>query len=420
MRVRVGNYELWEELARGGMAIVYKGYQPTLNRVVAIKMLLPQLTRDEEFRTRFLNEAKVIALLNHPNIIRIHDIEWVADQIYIIMEYIGGPSLAGLLRSAGKLTPERTADLGLQIVQALAQAHADGIIHRDIKPDNLLLTPEGLLKVMDFGVAKISQSKFKTQAGIRLGTPEYMAPEQALGQPIDLRSDLYSLGIVLYELCTGTLPYSGRDSFEIALHHVKSPIPSPRKVVPDLPQQLEMIIVKALSKSRDHRYQSALEMAQALEHFATQSGVSALRPPPNSGLTDRTCPGCSQIVKDDYSACPACGSLLRQTCSGCFQPISIYSSGCPYCWNKPLKTEIFAKVEEPEGKRSFFDRGLSTLRRTKEEAKKLVAGRRRSPGRKEQPGAVGSGLTDSNLCPKCGQPVAEDFHRCPYCGNNLR
>ena len=264
-------YEVLSQLGRGGMGVVFRANQRSLNRIVAIKMLSRELAADEEFRQRFQQEAQVIARLQHENIVTVYDIEADRGTFFIIMEYVEGVSLQELLKTGGRLPPERGARLVAQVARALGYAHNKGIIHRDIKPDNIMVVGnDHKAMVMDFGIARVADSTLKTQTGISMGTPKYMSPEQARGQRVDARSDLYSLGVVLYACATGELPFDGDSPFTVALKHMQEPPPPPREKVPDLPEALEQIILHSLAKERDGRFQSGEEFAAALETIYMQ------------------------------------------------------------------------------------------------------------------------------------------------------
>ncbi|GEM_PF-560541 len=270
-------YEVLAQIGRGGMGVVFRANQRSLNRIVAIKMLSRELAADAEFRQRFQQEAQVIARLQHENIVTVYDIESDRGTFFIIMEFVEGVSLQELLRTGRRLAPERAARLVAQVARALGYAHNKGIIHRDIKPDNIMVVDdEQKAMVMDFGIARVADSTLKTQTGVSMGTPKYMSPEQARGQHVDARSDLYSLGVVLYACATGELPFDGDSPFTVALKHMQEPPPPPREKAPDLPQALEDIILKALCKERNGRFQTGEEFATALEEIFKPAMIPAM------------------------------------------------------------------------------------------------------------------------------------------------
>lgn len=252
-------YEITEHLGDGSTATVYKARDTRLNRDVAIKMLLPHV-RDST-RKRFFQEATSAAALNHPNVMAIYDIDEEGGRNFLVIEFIEGVSLSHYVPSS----PELVVDLGSQIARALQYAHEAQIIHRDIKPANIQVTPDGQVKLMDLGLALPHDAKRVTAHGMVIGTPAYLSPEQAQGLKLDHRTDIYSLGIVLYELATGQLPFNADDIGALLLQQVKQAPPPPRLVNADLPLALEAVILKSLEKNPNRRYQSASAMASALE-----------------------------------------------------------------------------------------------------------------------------------------------------------
>jgi len=262
----IGSYNLVEEVGKGGMAIVYKAYQPNLDRWVAVKVLDPAYTTNNfEALARFRKEAKAIAGVRHPNILTIHDYGEEDGLEYIVTEYVEGGTLKDQLTG----TPfdwKRAAVLAIGVGQALATAHSHGIIHRDVKPANVLLPRENWPLLADFGLAKIKEDRQSlTEPGITLGTPTYTSPEQALGEPIDQRADIYALGVLLYEMVTGRAPFASDRHFEVMLMHMSEPPPRPRDMVPEIPDKLESIILKALEKQPSDRYSQMADMVEDME-----------------------------------------------------------------------------------------------------------------------------------------------------------
>ncbi len=260
-----GRYEVLAELGRGGMGIVYRAKQKSLNRRVAIKMLSRDLAGDKEFCARFQQEAEIIARLQHENIVTVYDIEQDRGTFFIIMEYVQGVSLQKRIANSGELSPPHAARLIGQVARALGYAHKKGIVHRDIKPDNIMVVEDDKAMVMDFGIARVSDSTLKTQTGVSMGTPKYMSPEQARGKKVDNRSDLYSLGVVLYTCLTAELPFDGDSPFTIALKHMQEPPPLPSEKVEGLPEAMEKVVLRAMAKDPADRFQSGEEFAAALE-----------------------------------------------------------------------------------------------------------------------------------------------------------
>ncbi len=263
----IGQYQIVEHLGKGGMAEVYKAYQPALDRYVAVKVLHPIVATDDQFLTRFQREARSVATLRHQHIVQIFDFGSEGKTYFMVMEFVDGQTLKQKLnglRAEGQVMPlEEVRKLIQQVAQALDYAHERGLIHRDIKPANILLTSEGDAVLSDFGIARMIESTRQTMTGV-VGTPEYMSPEQGQGHELDLRSDIYSLGVVLYEMLTGMMPYQADTPLAIIFKHVRDPLPLPRLINPDIPEPVELVTLKTLAKSPDGRHGSAGEMAAAL------------------------------------------------------------------------------------------------------------------------------------------------------------
>jgi predicted Ser/Thr protein kinase len=276
-QVMQGRYEILGEIGHGGMGVVYRARQISLDRIVALKVLSANLVDDEDFRERFRQEAKIIARLTHPNIVHvydIYDIEGKDGWFCIVMEFLEGRSLRELLREAGPLPIERAVAIAEQIATGLAYAHSQGIIHRDIKPDNIMMLANDQIKIMDFGIARLRGSTLHTQTGVSMGTPQFMSPEQASGKSVDARSDLYSLCVVLYGMATGQLPFSGDSPVMIALKHIQEPPPRPSQINPAIPPALDSIILKGLAKRPEDRFQNAEELQQVLGRFDATTSVT--------------------------------------------------------------------------------------------------------------------------------------------------
>lgn len=263
----VGNrYEVEEKLGGGGMAVVYKAKDRLLSRAVTVKILRDEFANDPEVVRRFLQEAQAVAKLSHPNIVSIYDIGQEDGLYYLVMEYVEGCTLKDIIQDKGRLDPLEAIDYALQICDALQHAHDSNIIHRDIKPQNILITKKGQVKVTDFGIAKAATNATMTYSGSSiLGTVQYISPEQAKGELVTIHTDIYSAGIVLYEMLTGKLPFEGDTAISIAIKHIQMDYPKASLVVPDLPEELEFILAKALAKRPEDRFASALDMKRALE-----------------------------------------------------------------------------------------------------------------------------------------------------------
>lgn len=264
-------YELMEKIGEGGMAVVYKARCTFLDRWVAIKILRDQYANNPEFVDRFQREARAAARLAHPNIVSIYDVGEDQGRHFIVMEYVQGENLKDYLSRRGPLAPQTVAEMGQQVAAALAHAHCRGIIHRDIKPHNLLVSPEGQVKVTDFGIARAAAASSLTETGVVLGSVHYFSPEQAQGGAVDARSDTYALGVVLYELLTGEPPFTGDSPIAIALSHLDSEPPAVAELCPHVPEDLEQAIMKAMAKDPAHRYQTAGELNRALAPAASRT-----------------------------------------------------------------------------------------------------------------------------------------------------
>ena len=268
-------YELLEQIGLGGMARVFKARDHRLNRLVAVKILREDLAQDEEFRRRFHDESRAVAMLSHPNIVAVYDVSRSSDLEYIVMELIDGITLKQYMQKKGdKLNWREALHFITQIVKALGHAHSRGIIHRDIKPHNIMVLRDGSVKVADFGIARLTNSAHSTLTQEALGSVHYISPEQAKGSHIDARSDLYSAGVVLYEMLTGRLPFEGDTPVSVAIQHINSIPLTPREIDPTIPEALEAITMRAMAPDPDARYASADEMLADLEEFRKNPSIN--------------------------------------------------------------------------------------------------------------------------------------------------
>ncbi|MBQ6336886.1 MAG: Stk1 family PASTA domain-containing Ser/Thr kinase [Ruminococcus sp.] len=268
-----GRYEIRELIGVGGMANVYHCYDTIDAREVAIKILKDEFLDNEDFIRRFKNESKAIAVLNHPNIVRVYDVSF-GDMIqYIVMEYIDGITLKEYIDMQKVLDWKETIHLTTQILKALQHAHENGIVHRDIKPHNIMLLQDGTIKVTDFGIARFSSTATRTMTEQAIGSVHYIAPEQARGEKTDGKTDIYSVGVMMYQMLTGTLPFDGDSAVSVALMQLQENARRPREINPDIPEGLEEITVKAMQKVPDDRYHSAVEMLSDLERFRLNPGI---------------------------------------------------------------------------------------------------------------------------------------------------
>lgn len=273
-----GRYEIQEVIGVGGMAVVYRAYDNIEDKIVAIKILKDEFLANEEFRRRFKNESKAISLLSHPNIVKVFNVNYGDRLQYIVMEYVEGITLKEYIEQQGHLGIKETVHFTMQILRALQHAHDKGIIHRDIKPQNILLLSNGTIKVTDFGIARFSYSDTKTMTDSAIGSVHYISPEQARGLSIDERTDIYSIGVVMYEMLTGRLPFVSDNSVSVALMQLQNDPRSIREINPNIPAGLEQIVMRAMEKSAKSRYQTASEMLLDIEEFKRNPNMRFQQP----------------------------------------------------------------------------------------------------------------------------------------------
>ena len=264
-------YQIIKTLGEGGMANVYLAHDTILDRSVAVKVLRGDLASDEKFVRRFQREALSASSLSHPNIVEMYDVGEDDGQYYIVMEYVDGKTLKQVLKQRGHLSVSEVVDIMLQVTDGMAHAHDAYIIHRDIKPQNIMIEDNGLVKITDFGIAMALNSTQLTQTNSVMGTVHYLPPEQASGKGSTIKSDIYSMGIMMYELLAGFVPYKGDSAVEIALKHLKEPLPSVRKTYPEIPQSIENVIIKATAKNPKNRYKDAREMHEDIKTAMDES-----------------------------------------------------------------------------------------------------------------------------------------------------
>jgi len=295
----LNRYELLEKIGEGGMGIVYKARCTLLNRFVAVKILKSELNDCEDFIARFKREANSIASLSHPNIVNVYDVGSENNINFIVMEYINGKTLKQIIQKNVRLSPLKTLDIAFQIAKALECAHKNNIIHRDIKPDNILITEDNIVKLTDFGIAKVTDSVTITNPNKIVGSVHYFSPEQAKGKFVDCRTDIYSLGIVMYQMTTGQVPYNAEIPISVAVMHIQEPVIPPKEVIADIPKNINAVILKALEKQPINRFQTAKELADILNAIKensdlevnfnnTSMDVTVLMEPDATVLTDPT------------------------------------------------------------------------------------------------------------------------------------
>ncbi len=269
-----GRYQILKELGRGGMGIVYQAHDKQLNDQVAIKILSPLLSNDPEALERMKREVSAARRITHPNVIRIHDISETGGLNYVSMEYFQGPSLKEFIKSSGTLSGVMASNIAYQICDGLEEAHRQGVIHRDLKSQNIIIGANHHVKIIDFGLAQSSHLQGMTATGLIMGTPEYMAPEQVSGKRVDERADIYSLGIILYELFTGRVPFSGDSAIAVGFKQLKEDPPKPTEINPQLPASVEAVILKALEKDPFRRYSSAGSLKADLEEAMSRPMIA--------------------------------------------------------------------------------------------------------------------------------------------------
>src|SRR5580765_8582185 len=260
----IGKYEIIEMVGRGGMGVLYRARDPMLERDVALKMMLVDFTLDQSARERFQREAKAVARLQHRNVVTIHELGEHDGAPYIVMEFLSGNDLENLLVGSKPMTLAEKLDVAIQLCEGLGYAHEQGIVHRDIKPSNVRVLEDGTVKILDFGIAKFAVSSV-TRSGTVMGTASYMSPEQIMGQAVDGRADLFSAGVLLFELLAGKKPFQGEQATAVVYQIMHVEPPTVRSVVPALPEALDEIVSRALQKNADDRYSRASEMASDLQ-----------------------------------------------------------------------------------------------------------------------------------------------------------
>lgn len=268
-----GRYEIQEIIGVGGMAVVYKAYDNIDDRTVAVKILKEEFLANEEFRRRFKNESKAIAVLSHPNIVKVYDVSYGDKVQYIVMECVDGITLKEYIRQQGVINYKEAVFFVTQILRALQHAHDKGIVHRDIKPQNIMLLENGAIKVTDFGIARFSRSETRTMTDSTIGSVHYISPEQARGDITDDKADIYSVGVMLYEMLTGKLPFESDNTVSVAIMQLQQEPVKPRDINPSIPVGLEQIVLKAMQKNVNDRYQSAAEMLLDLEEFRRNPSI---------------------------------------------------------------------------------------------------------------------------------------------------
>ncbi len=300
----LGRYEILAELGKGAMGVVYRANDPLLSRTVAIKTVIMSDDPQEmaEYEARFNQEAKAAGGLNHPNIVTIYDIGKSGSVAYMAMELLAGNELRALMRPGEMIAPTRALDIAAQVAEGLAYAHQHGVVHRDIKPANIMILSGGMAKITDFGIARMRTAEVRTQTGVVLGSPRYMSPEQVAGKRAEPRSDIFSLGVILYEMLTGKPAFTGDDVTSVMYQILNVVPPPPSSVNPGVPALLDFIVAKALAKTADDRYQDAGEFARDLRDSSKQvvaASQAVLRPPAQPRLDTEAAQALAQSLPGD-------------------------------------------------------------------------------------------------------------------------
>ncbi len=297
----LGRYEIISELGQGAMGVVYKATDPLIDRTVAIKTINLGLAQEEkeEYEARFYQEAKAAGRLSHPNIVTIYDVGKSGDVAYIAMEFLQGREVRDILNDGQALPVEQVLDIVSQVALGLAYAHEHGIVHRDVKPSNIMMIRDGHVKITDFGIARMESAAVRTQTGMVLGSPKYMSPEQVMGKLIDQRSDIFSLGVMLYEMLTGKAPFVGENVNAIMYQTLNGVPPPPSTVNPLVPDMLNFIVAKALAKGLDDRYQNAKDLAndlRACRDTLPRGNASVVTPVKSAVLNSASLPDATPVV----------------------------------------------------------------------------------------------------------------------------
>src|SRR3954465_13866704 len=313
---KLGRYAIQSELGRGAMGVVYKATDTALERTVAVKTVNMALERDgaEKYEARFYQEARAAGSLNHPNIVTVYDVGKEGNVAYMAMEFIEGQELRSLLAEGRPLPVSQAVSIAAQVAEGLAYAHQHGVVHRDVKPANIMVLADGPVKITDFGIARMRASNEElTQSGMMLGSPKYMSPEQVIGKRADHRSDIFSLGVILYEMLCGATPFNGENVTALMYQIVNFAPPAPSSVNSAVPELLDYIVAKMLSKPVDERYQDATEVARDLHECEQQLGVNVSATQPQSRTVPL--PGLATGPKPELALNQAESKVIPQTVS---------------------------------------------------------------------------------------------------------
>jgi len=361
---KIGRYEIKAEIGRGGMATVYHAYDPRVQRDVALKVLPREFLHDPNFRTRFQREVQTVAALEHPAIVPIYDSGEEDGQPYLVMRFLPGGTLAQRLKR-GELSFSEVIRIINRLAQALDEAHKLGIVHRDLKPDNILFDQYNEPFITDFGIAKLSEGNSTlTTSGLIIGTPAYMSPEQASGEEIDGRSDIYALGVILFQMLAGKLPYEANTPIGLIMKHMTQPVPNILRIRPDLPPGCQTVIAQALAKGREERYPTAAELAIALSDPQILAAPPVFQVQPQDGsASDHSdagaeiiCPKCQTSNTGQGRTCSNCGYRLVTNCILCYTPNRIDATHCANCGTDLKRAQLRRRASLEARRRSQAER----------------------------------------------------------------
>jgi serine/threonine protein kinase len=408
-----GNYELVQKIGQGGMGLVYKGRQVSLDRVVAVKILNKSLCDNAEFIKRFEREAKSIARINHPNIMAVYDFGQTDGLYYMITEYIEGSSLSKQISDSVMMTVERLAPLLVQCLAGLAHVGTTGIVHRDIKPDNILITLDGIAKIADFGLAKDvtrNDSTDLTAVGLAMGTPAYMSPEQCMGRKLDGRSDIYALGVTAYLALTGEKPFVGQSSFEIMTKQREFTPPPPRQLNPALPKEVSELVMRMLAKNPQDRFKDSEECRQAWLELGNRLGFMRTQ----GGSMNDSIRMASDLTKargGTSAPLPAMAVPMAQPVGGPGAPAGPVSLPGPMPLDARTDANRRGRVSGEFSAPPSVDAAEPSSRPVSERQGRSITERRLAAQR---------GPGEASTCAKCGMLNRRDAMTCSRCGNGLR
>jgi serine/threonine-protein kinase len=388
---QIGRYQIKSELGRGGMATVYRAYDPECQREVALKVLPREFLHDPTFQARFKREAETIRRLKHPAIVPVYEVGEEEGQPYLVMCYLSGGTLTERLKK-GPLALNDVAAILNRLTPALEEAHQKGIIHRDIKPDNILFDQHNQAYITDFGIVKLTEgTQTLTSGGVVIGTPAYLSPEQANGSKLDRRSDIYALGVLLFQMLAGRLPFQADTPIGLIMKHITEPIPNVLDMNPTLPSGCQTVIAKSLAKERDERYQTATDLTQAfstvidpdfiswpdMSIFDTSAGqiklesVSDLVEPEEAG-PDITCPKCQVVNGNQVRFCKYCGARLKVDCTLCHIENRVDATHCIRCGSQFKALQLARQKSNEARQQAILQRVQSAKEKEARHLRKIL------------------------------------------------